>query len=645
MMEAPNSSVNVCASKYGTADNAFLWVCIVLGMLVVIGLSFTYQRINLCKQLCWSLPGIVQPVNLLTHSADYIINLVLFAALSGDIGIVLMTQHMKLPTTNPYTAIFYQTVLTPVFSVLEVSVKYFPLFSCVDAPIPLVGHIVGLIYLPFLLCHIIVRDVGLSCVLGNSNDVITGLYIGMRLPIYLVLLCIVVWYIYAVVRDCVLCRKLGFGTAMEQLNGAHRTYNYYKQCVTHLFKKKLQNSRCLSSFCPCILSPRKLPLRFSAAVTVSTLILYQVCFLLSGSLFNFLSFLERILGENESFLVQWFETNHLPGGFYTAILEVARSLLVVLPVSPVVSLVICFLLIIHMVVSVYKSLQASARGNTVVSKGFSSFRLAASLRYAGYQIAYCLAAFVSYTLVLWILGLIAILFFFGFKYMADYAFYALASILIPLAWIGFVLAAQVIACKTMFLKRGGGRFIIISNQKIFQWFMFVLFIYNTIIGLASALFRVLISATMGLLLMLRLDRVILMKGFEPFDIGHNTYIGFLHVDLAYNNAVVHVFVRLMADLTTGTTSRRSPFIPTPPEVTYDTDLAYGVQENNTLSREMKKRKTYGVFETQDTSERPSKVRSHRIRNRWLVAYTLLRNPSLQPLTASQLQDKDKDTAQ
>ncbi|XP_064406079.1 uncharacterized protein LOC135351083 isoform X6 [Halichondria panicea] len=567
-MEAANSSVNVCTSKYGTADSAFLWVCVVLGMLVVIGLSFTYQRINLCKQLCWSLPGIVQPVNLLTHSADYIINLVLFAALSGDIVIVLVTQHMKLHTANPYTAIFYQTVLTPVFSVLEVSVKYFPLFSCVDAPIPLVGHIVGLIYLPFLLCHIIVRDLDLSCGF-ISYDVITGLYVGMRLPIYLVLLCIVVWYIYAVVRDCVLCRKLGFGTAMEQLNGVHRTYNYYKQCVTHLFKKKLQNSRCLSSFCPCTLS-------------------------------------------------------------------------LVLPVSPVVSLVICFLLIIHMVVSVYKSLRASARGNTVVSKGFSSFRLAASLRYAGYQIAFCLAAFVSYTLVLWILGLIAIFLFFGFKYMADYAFHALASILIPLAWIGFVLAAQVIACKTMFLKRGGGRFIIISNQKIFQWFMFVLFIYNTIIGLAAALFRVLISATMGLLLMLRLDRVILMKGFEPFDIGHNTYIGFLHVDLAYNNAVVHVFVRLMADLTTGTTSRRSPFIPTPPEVTYDRDLAYGVQENSTLSRELKKRKTYGVFETQDTSERPSKVRSHRIRNRWLVAYTLLRNPSLQPLTASQLQDKDKD---
>ena len=68
-----------------------------------------------------------------------------------------------------------------------------------------------------------------------------------------------------------------------------------------------------------------------------------------------------------------------------------------------------------------------------------------------------------------------------------------------------------------------------------------------------------------------------MATYPLLFIGHNTYIGFLHVDLAYNNAVVHVFVRLMADLTTGTTSRRSPFIPTPPEVTYDTDLAYGVQ--------------------------------------------------------------------
>ena len=33
-------------------------------------------------------------------------------------------------------------------------------------------------------------------------------------------------------------------------------------------------------------------------------------------------------------------------------------------------------------------------------------------------------------------------------------------------------------------------------------------------------------------------------------------------------------------------------------------------------------------------------RTHQARNRWLVAYTLLRNPSLQELTASRIEEKN-----
>ncbi len=57
---------------------------------------------------------------------------------------------------------------------------------------------------------------------------------------------------------------------------------------------------------------------------------------------------------------------------------------------------------------------------------------------------------------------------------------------------------------------------------MFQWFMYVLFVYNAVLGLASALLRVVISSCAGLLLMLRLDAIILMKGFELFDIGMYT---------------------------------------------------------------------------------------------------------------------------
>ena len=37
------------------------------------------------------------------------------------------------------------------------------------------------------------------------------------------------------------------------------------------------------------------------------------------------------------------------------------------------------------------------------------------------------------------------------------------------------------------------------------------------------------------------------------------------------------------------------------------------------------------------------TKKRRIRNRWLVAYTLLRNPSLRPLTAARLREQESTT--
>ncbi len=54
---------------------------------------------------------------------------------------------------------------------------------------------------------------------------------------------------------------------------------------------------------------------------------------------------------------------------------------------------------------------------------------AASLEYAGYQIAFIFTAFVAYTLVLWVLGIIVMLFYLGFKYVPDYTLYLLSAVL------------------------------------------------------------------------------------------------------------------------------------------------------------------------------------------------------------------------
>ena len=62
-------------------------------------------------------------------------------------------------------------------------------------------------------------------------------------------------------------------------------------------------------------------------------------------------------------------------------------------------------------------------------------------------------------------------------------------------------------------------FIHIFNSRIFNWFAFVLIFYNGLAGVLAAVLRGLLSIAFSLLLFIRLDRIILMKGFERFDKG------------------------------------------------------------------------------------------------------------------------------
>lgn len=55
--------------------------------------------------------------------------------------------------------------------------------------------------------------------------------------------------------------------------------------------------------------------------------------------------------------------------------------------------------------------------------------------------------------------------------------------------------------------------------------------------------------------------------------GHNAYIGFLSVDLAYNNPVVHVFVRLMADVV----ADNATSLNSPPSALYNDGIAYDLE--------------------------------------------------------------------
>ena len=65
---------------------------------------------------------------------------VLFALV---VGLCTHTHYAK--KTESYIFDFF-SVLAPVVVILYLAAKYFPLFACMHAPIPLMGHTLGLVY-------------------------------------------------------------------------------------------------------------------------------------------------------------------------------------------------------------------------------------------------------------------------------------------------------------------------------------------------------------------------------------------------------------------------------------------------------------------------------------------------------------------
>lgn len=60
-------------------------------------------------------------------------------------------------------------------------------------------------------------------------------------------------------------------------------------------------------------------------------------------------------------------------------------------------------------------------------------------------------------------------------------------------------------------------------RRLFYFFCYFVFFQNVVVGLISSFLRILFAMVLGLGLFFRLDRVVLMKGFEKLDQGRPMY--------------------------------------------------------------------------------------------------------------------------
>ncbi|XP_072525676.1 stimulated by retinoic acid gene 6 protein-like [Salminus brasiliensis] len=129
----------------------------------------------------------------------------------------------------------------------------------------------------------------------------------------------------------------------------------------------------------------------------------------------------------------------------------------------------------------------------------------------------------------------------------------------------------------------------LNNRKAFHNFNYFFFFYNVIMGLSNCILRLLNSCIVGTWLVPRIDRTIMQRGYESMDPGYRTWIGMIMADHYHSNPVMVCFCHLLLSWTLERQTAANP---------------------------------YSQFHSTDGPA------GGRVRVRWLLFYTLLKNPKL-----------------
>ncbi|XP_065068506.1 stimulated by retinoic acid gene 6 protein-like isoform X2 [Rhopilema esculentum] len=230
----------------------------------------------------------------------------------------------------------------------------------------------------------------------------------------------------------------------------------------------------------------------------------------------------------------------------------------------------------------------------------------ASMKYAGYQVAYVAWGYWIFLIVFWLLlGLTSSLIFYplfhGTSSVLIQAFYKVWPAL--LITVCIFLAERITARYCFLFKKG--KIIAITNRKVFNIVSYYLFFFNIFLGFLSCLLRILKSVVVGVMFLERVQKSILPSSFEVIDPGYYAYIGCIHIEHTLANPVLRVFLDILNESVDCKTSSNAENI--------------GNFRSNSRQSLLGDNECGIALETE---------RYRIIRNKWNLAYTLIKNPSL-----------------
>ncbi|KAM6941530.1 STRA6-like isoform 2-T2 [Lycodopsis pacificus] len=583
------AKVQDCQS--GISMELFLHLSLVPALLIVGVLSFLQkraQRLAIDHRLPF-LGGrfaIVVPLDTIGSLSNRWSYGFAFGAVSSSVLLLFSDQYI------PFTVPPWARSIVYLVGALEVGLVYLPFFACLSTPFRAAGAVLGILY-------------SLSWIIVTVWDTFTcpdGKMLGkyqkliIQLPCILSLIFLLGRFVY------ILVKAVRIHLQVQQEDPEELTEQHQVQHVKRLLRKTPAHSQPRSWFRSKVYEwdPYfKFPNRIIGTAIISLIGLYTMT-LADYSLSN-VAF-DKVDGWKDTLkqlVTACNQTEHL-GAMIPQLEEfiyVARkSWLATTIFASLNSVAYCF----HVLACYRKHLQRLWKGQKgFIPEKFHNIRSAVSVasiaRYSGWQIAFTLW---GYLIVHFVHFLFALLLVYVLVLPIQHGrtltmVTNLGIILLTISLVIALVILQIVLVQIFFLQdkmspTDKDKPLALNNRKAFHCFNYFFFFYNVVMGISNCILRLLCSIVVGTWLVSRIDRSIMQRGYENMDAGYSTWIGMIFADHYHSNPVMMCFCQL---------------------------LVSNSQEKHTAS-------AYSTFSNMP-SESPVNAR-----RRWMLFYTLLRNPHL-----------------
>ncbi|XP_078339018.1 stimulated by retinoic acid gene 6 protein-like isoform X1 [Crassostrea virginica] len=554
--------------------------------------------------ICFGRPGLPLPINFLDGTSNSVAN-------AAAVGCTMQSIIYYMFYYTPNVTFWLKSLLLLFLSFL-VSVVFYPIFACLNSSSRMIGSAVGFLYT--LLLTLLNFAINLSCSTAGLEWVLAIYSIMFISELYLLGL-FAYRFITAVSK-----KSKNEKESMVKMDQRNHVRDLLSRPKTTLGEKEIhlrqriveQSRRVLEEAKLCCL--QKNLYRFTTRTLVINTVVFLVFYFNVVLIFISADLIDTVNDRLKSYKY----IANLSVSLRSQLLKQFHIFLVVLRVSLILSNILSGVYVVANMILIYRSQRQQLfqlwRGERSFippnCKQTHNDLLVKNLMYTGNQVSFLVGGYIfsQFVIVFLCFGIAYFIILPLKKDVPDVFLYPVKIIIPPVVFmLLFTFILRLISGKFFlqnhYLISADGeseeKALALDNRRVYQNLSYFLFFYYILVGFFRCVYRVGISSALVLFHIARLDKPLVFPGFERFDIGYMTYLGFLEVELHH----CHPVVLVSCDLMLKTAARK--LISSPQQ---QISLESPVIENNKMDF--------------------SNTYTRKIRNRWLKTKTLISNGSL-----------------